>query len=504
MLQGLPKDIAIAYVDDCLVATDGTWDDHVRDLGLVLDRLIEAGFTVKAKKLWIGYHEVPYLGYLVGRDGTRPDPAKTQAILDIPLQRLLDDPQHPSRWVGMLGYYREYIPNFANLVAPFYELQGLQGAERRAAISSLRTQASFNILRNYLINDVVLHRPDFTKPFIVASDASAFGAGAVLAQLDDHGRERPIAFWSHRFKAERTWSVPDREAWALKESIRHFKPYLVGQEFTAYTDQGSTQYLMKHRHQAGSKRERWAAELQEFTDMTILHRPGKLNVVPDALSRLCAQLRGHDPDRCIERPSATPPDETDATADPRMTDVPGYWPKRSFRLDDSTLLTFSPPSSVASLTLPGLATYRLTAVSTRPTPHAQREVGVVFTDGVNVYLDTRGGQLTVPGGPSSVAPHYRAAARVHFVALAGGITRHALEALTLTPWRNALGGTQYFVCRVSGGLMACRLADRSTTALPNAHRAPALWAQALCDAMRVRQRSRRTVSEATRHKGARP
>ena len=99
----------------------------------------------------------------------------------------------------MLGYYREFIPNYANLVAPFYELKSLQGVARRDKLFSLRLQTSFNILQGYLSTHVLLHRPDFSKPLIVATDASLYGAGAVLAQLDDSNFERPIAFWSHHF-----------------------------------------------------------------------------------------------------------------------------------------------------------------------------------------------------------------------------------------------------------------------------------------------------------------
>jgi hypothetical protein len=148
-----------------------------------------------------------------------------------------------------------------------------------------------------LENDVTLARPDWDKEFIVATDASAHGAGAVLAQLDDHGVERPIAYWSHRFvKAERGWSVPDREGWALRSAIRQFRVYLVGRRFTAYTDHGSLRYLMQHNHPEDSKRQRWVAELQNYTGMTIKHRPGVDNIVPDALSRLCASLHLHDTD----------------------------------------------------------------------------------------------------------------------------------------------------------------------------------------------------------------
>ena len=135
--------------------------------------------------------------------------------------------------------------NFANLAAPFYDARAATGTERRDILYSLRGQASFILLMHALEHNVTLARPDWSKRFIVATDASAHGAGAVLAQLDEHGIERPIAYWSHRFnKDERKWSVPDREGWALREAVKHFRVYLVGRDFDCYTDHGSLQLAL--------------------------------------------------------------------------------------------------------------------------------------------------------------------------------------------------------------------------------------------------------------------
>jgi hypothetical protein len=237
------------------------------------------------------------LGFLVNGDGTRPNPEKTAPLREITLARLLEDPKHPARFLGMLQYYSKFIPNFANLAAPFYDARSAVGQARADIIYSLRAQTSFALLMHALEHMVTLARPDWDKPFIIATDASAYGAGAVLAQLDDDGCERPIAWWSHRFTApERSWSVPDREGWALREAVRHFRVYVVGRTFSVYTDHGSLQYLMRHQHPEDSKRQRWVAELQGYTGMDIHHRPGPLNHVPDALSRLCASILLHDVD----------------------------------------------------------------------------------------------------------------------------------------------------------------------------------------------------------------
>ena len=90
-LRGLPPGIAVAYLDDILIPTDGSWDDHMRDVGMVMDRLIEAGFTVNPKKVFMGMREVPYLGYIVGAYGTRPNPERTKAIFDLVFENIRTD-----------------------------------------------------------------------------------------------------------------------------------------------------------------------------------------------------------------------------------------------------------------------------------------------------------------------------------------------------------------------------------------------------------------------------
>ena len=306
MLQGLPADIALDYVDDVLIATDGSFSDHVRDVGLVFDRLLESGFTVKAKKCFVGFREVPYLGYLVGADGTRLDPAKIAGITSMPFEAAV---ANPASFVGMVQHWSRHIPNFAVIAAPFYDLKRAKASDRRAILQKdeQRIRACFVLIQDAIANGAVLARPRFDRPFILATDASATGCGAVLAQLDDSGVERPVAFWSHIFTFdERGGSVTDREGRAVRDAVRHFRCYLLGQEFAVYTDHAALTYLMVHQHPENTLRQRWQGQLQEFTGMDIRHRPGKNMVVPDAISRLCALVFIGDGDP-EARPETVPP-----------------------------------------------------------------------------------------------------------------------------------------------------------------------------------------------------
>lgn len=314
MLQGLPPGIAIDYIDDILIPTDGSFEDHVRDVGMVFTRIIESGFTVKAKKCYVGFREVPYLGYLVGVNGTRLDPAKTKAIRDMPIGAAVGN---PASYLGMIQHYSKHIPNFAILAAPFYELKRCKQPDRQAYFSAHVDQirASYDLLQHSIAHAAVLQRPDFSKPFVLATDASGIGAGAVLAQIGDDGVERPVAFWSHLFNYdERGGSVIDREGRAVRDAVRHFRTYLTGCDFTVFTDHAALVYLMVHSHSDNSIRQRWQSQLQEFSGMTIDFRPGKDNIVPDAISRLCGLVSMSDEAvvRSTDRLSCYPSSDLDA------------------------------------------------------------------------------------------------------------------------------------------------------------------------------------------------
>ena len=363
MLQGLPAGVAIDYVDDVLIATDGTFEEHMNDVGAVFDRLLESGFTVKAKKCFFGYREVPYLGYLVGVNGVRLDPSKIEGILALTFEAAIMDPGH---FVGVLQHYSRHIANFAILAAPFFDLKRAKQPDRKRIVAKDEEgdqllRAAYTLLLDSISNDDFLARPDFSRPFILATDASAIGAGAVLAQLDDDGHERPIAFWSHLFnKDERGGSVTDREGRALRDAVRHFRTYLTGTEFTAYTDHQSLTWLMAHQHADNSVRQRWQSQLQAFTGMTITHRPGKDMVVPDAISRVCAlvamnkdvdpRLRLSSRPRPVEdidallRPEGSAAVEDDSVFEAlTLGDVPDFVNPRSF------MLTADTPSSTDGL-----------------------------------------------------------------------------------------------------------------------------------------------------------
>ena len=290
-LRGLPPGIAVAYMDDVIIPTSGTFEDHLRDVGLVFDRLIEAGFTVRCDKCYLAMREVPYLGFMVGNYGTRPLESKIAPILNMCMQRMLEDPAAPGRYAGMLGFYSSFIPDLHITLAPFHKLKGknIDREKIRDIVMSLKFQAAFAVTKKQLSELAAKARPDLSKPFYVDCDmASSQGLAAVLSQRqdpEDPESHMPIAFWSRRFVDEELrYGVRDQECLGIVCALKQWRHYLLGAKVIVRTDHRSLQWLLSTKHPDGSRVSAWACKVQGY-DLEVQYVPGKLHIVPDCLSR---------------------------------------------------------------------------------------------------------------------------------------------------------------------------------------------------------------------------
>jgi hypothetical protein len=181
-------------------------------------------------------------------------------------------------FLGLFNYYRKFIKNYNLFCAPLYLLL------TKDFCWTAEMDIEFDKLKGLLTQTPMLHYPDFTKRFIVSTDASNDGIGAVLSQEDDEGQERVIQYMSRTLQtAERKWCVREKEALAIIFACETFRPYLYGSKFLIYTDYHSLQWLMKASSPA--RLVRWALRLAEF-DFEIKYRKGGENGNADALSRL--------------------------------------------------------------------------------------------------------------------------------------------------------------------------------------------------------------------------
>ena len=246
-------------------------------LGCVLEALKQAGLKANPDKCKFYISECEYVGHLINAEGLSPSPPKLDAILQ------LQPPQDVSQlrsFLGLTGYYRRFVWRYANVAAPLNEL--LQ--KDRPCIWTLACQAAFNTLKDAIVDDVILKRPDYNQPFLVQVDWSTNGLGAVLSQIHN-GVERPSAFQSRSLRpAEKNYSPTEGEALAAVWGLLMFRPYIQGQKFKLETDCSALTWLKEHPDPP-PKIARWLLKLSEF-DFDIIHRKGKQNANADALSRL--------------------------------------------------------------------------------------------------------------------------------------------------------------------------------------------------------------------------
>jgi hypothetical protein len=184
-------------------------------------------------------------------------------------------------FTSAVGYYRDYIQNFALITAPMAQLL----KKNVKWLWSEECQKAFEELKQRITSEPILRLPNFSLPFILTTDWSKVAIGAVLSQVDpETGFDHPISFKSRLLSsAERNYSPTEGECLALVWAIQKFRVFLDGRHFTVYTDHQALQWLDTKRHQ-NSKLERWALKLQEF-DFTIKYKKGEENLVADCLSR---------------------------------------------------------------------------------------------------------------------------------------------------------------------------------------------------------------------------
>ena len=158
----------------------------------------------------------------------------------------------------------------------------------------MESENAFNKLKQLLVSAPVLAYPRFQSgyPFIVETDASTSGLGAVLAQQQDDGNVHPIAFASRSLsKHEQNYGITELETLGLVWAVKLFRPYILGHHCVVFTDHAACTSLLNSNNPS-SKLARWAMAIQEL-DLDIRHRSGKSNLVADALSRNPAPLQAY-------------------------------------------------------------------------------------------------------------------------------------------------------------------------------------------------------------------
>ena len=285
VLAGLQWHNCLVYLDDILIIGK-TFKEHLENLQLVFDRLREAGLKLKPSKCRVCQKEVTYLGHVISPGGITTDSSKTDKVNKWPIPT---SQREIRQFLGFVSYYRRFIKNFATIAKPLHRL-----TEKNAQFKwTSHCQTAFDHLKECLTTAPVLAFPDFNKTFILDTDASDAGIGAVLSQLDDDNKERVIAYASRTLsKPERRYCVTRKELLSVVTFIHHFRPFLLGNKFVLRTDHGSLTWLANFKQPEGQMA-RWIEKLQEY-NFDIIHRPGRKHSNADSLSRLPCHQCGRD------------------------------------------------------------------------------------------------------------------------------------------------------------------------------------------------------------------
>ena len=277
VLRGLIGVCCFVYLDDIVIYSQNP-EAHAHHLELVLQRLQKAGLRVKTKKCTFACEEVPLLGYIVNKDGIRPHPDKTAAIAQMPPPKSLTEVR---RFLGMCGYYRQTVPNYAEIARP---LVSLTHKHTRWDWTPAH-ETAFRTLQQLLLSDSVLMYPRVDQPYKLYTDASAHCVGGILTQTDDNGTEKVIQYVSQQLdKTQQKWAAIEREAYAIVYCLKKLRPYLWGAEFEIYTDHKPLRALFMGEV-ANTRVQRWAVLIAEY-GAPIKYREGQNNIRADFLSRL--------------------------------------------------------------------------------------------------------------------------------------------------------------------------------------------------------------------------
>jgi len=220
-----------------------------------------------------------YLGHVVGNGEVRPEQSKMEAVENFPIP---STKRHIGAFLGLTGYYRRFIANYANLALPLTDLTKKEAPNRIRWTTAC--DIAFKKLKKLLCSSPLLRSPDFEKPFILQTDASDRGIGAVLSQVDMEGMDHPVAFYSKKLQPrEQRYSTVEKECLAIKLAVHAFRVYLLGRQFTIQTDHRSLEWLDRIKDN-NARLTCWSLALQPYK-FTVEYRAGKSNSNADALSR---------------------------------------------------------------------------------------------------------------------------------------------------------------------------------------------------------------------------
>ena len=260
----------LVFFDDILIYSKSS-TAHYEHLRIVFKLLRIHQLVAKASKCSFGSEQVEYLGHIISKAGVATDPDKIKAILDWPLPRNL---KQLRGFLGLTSYYRRFVKGYRSICKPLTQL-----LKKDAFGWNSEATTAFTLLKAVMTTPPVLSLPDLGKLFVVETDASMVGVGAVLMQ-EGH----PIAYLSKALGLkQQAMSIYEKEMLAILHTVHKWRHYLWGKHFKIRTDHVSLKYLLDQKIITPMQHQ-WLVKLMGY-DYEIEYRQGKENVAADALSR---------------------------------------------------------------------------------------------------------------------------------------------------------------------------------------------------------------------------
>ena len=275
MLKGLQFKICLCYLDDVIVFA-ATFHEHLQRLERVLIQFASAGLKLKPRKCHLFQQKISYLGHIVTEKGVSTDPTKIEWVINWPTP---ESSTEIKSFLGLASYYRRFFPGFAGVARPLYQLtepnKGFEWTDD--------CQHAFDRLKDLLTSSPVLAYPKQGGLFILDTDASSHGIGAVLSQIQG-GVEKPLAYSSRSLsKSERNYCTTRRELLAIVEFTKQHRHYLEGSKFLTRTDHAPLGSILSVKDPEGQLA-RWVS-FPSTLNFEIDYREGKRHSNADALSR---------------------------------------------------------------------------------------------------------------------------------------------------------------------------------------------------------------------------
>ena len=334
ILADLPG--AKCILDDVIVYGK-TKQEHDRNLHGVLHKFLNVGLKLNDKCVF-NVQTVEFFGHVLSPEGLSPHPKIKSAILDAPSPV---DVNTLRSFLGLVGYYSKFCPDYATLVEPMRRLT----RKDTPFLWSDEAQASFEKVKTLIADHITLAYFDPNRTTIVTTDASSYGLGATLSQVTESGAVVIVCCASRTLSVhERKYSTGEREAFACVFACERFHDYIWGRPFELYTDHEALVTLLTSK---GSGRRpmriaRWKCRLLPY-NYTIRYKPGSENVVADALSRLplpeitepdcddefvCNLIEGIDPEMSISLPELVSESNNDPLFGKLKVLISKGWPCR--------------------------------------------------------------------------------------------------------------------------------------------------------------------------------